>query len=274
MKKIILSRTGCGYLFMSRKPEYSRVVDTGLPGGEYCNIIDGCKSKVLVYDNSTANIEITSDIEHQIIAICVGCTGEDPTPAPTTTTTATTSTTTATTATTNTITTTTTITDTTTTEMETTTSDVCCEAVDFASSGKIQELFSNTSGTYRKISEAGTYDTNVYKHDEQEYYLFYYSNSLMHFSAWVLTSDSTGNQFSIASEEDTHCVTGEHKHKYIITMLTSLLSGTGNWQVFQGDWIQDDTVTTECNEETTVVHQTTTSIPECCNLALFYSSGS
>lgn len=49
-----------------------------MPGGEYCNIIDGCATKVKVNSDGTASITI-NNYEEPILAICVGCSA-DPIP--------------------------------------------------------------------------------------------------------------------------------------------------------------------------------------------------
>ena len=53
----LLFRTGKGYFAMSKR-QMSRTVQTGLPGGEYTNIIDG--SRVMVGGDGSATIEINN----------------------------------------------------------------------------------------------------------------------------------------------------------------------------------------------------------------------
>jgi len=79
-----IARTGKGYFAMSKR-QLSKTVSTGMPGGDYINIIDG--SRVSVAADGTATININN--QEGIFAICVGCdgTGPGPTPGPTTTTT-------------------------------------------------------------------------------------------------------------------------------------------------------------------------------------------
>ena len=52
-----LNRTGKGYFAMSKR-QLSKTVQTGMPGGEYTNIIDG--SKVTVAGDGTATININN----------------------------------------------------------------------------------------------------------------------------------------------------------------------------------------------------------------------
>ena len=290
-----VARLGCGYLFMARTPNYNKTVDTGLPEGDYCNIIDGCETKVEVDANGMANI--TVDTPEQIIALCINCLGEDPTSVPTTTsttattttttttttssTTSTTSTTTTTTTTTTTITTSTTTTTTTTTTITTSTTTTttktttqtttpvttptttgfteCCQSINFESTGIILDLHQNTTGTYKMISEDNS-GRKVYRNAETGYSIFYFTNTLMHFSAWVL--EISPGDFNIASEEDPICVTD-----------------TSVWEVFQDEsWKVDETVSIDCSQETTVATETTSTVstrdPDiCCSKVLFYSSG-
>ena len=81
-----IARTGKGYFAMSKK-QLTKDVQTGMPGGEYTNIIDG--SKVTVNSDGTASMSISNS--EGIFAICVGCDGQGPgptsAPGPSTTTT-------------------------------------------------------------------------------------------------------------------------------------------------------------------------------------------
>lgn len=52
--------------------------DKGMPAGEYCNIIDGCATKVTVGSDGMASINI-NNYEEPILAICVDCSA-DPIP--------------------------------------------------------------------------------------------------------------------------------------------------------------------------------------------------
>eukprot|EP00094_Tigriopus_californicus_P008880 TCALIF_08561-PA protein Name:"Similar to Amy4N Alpha-amylase 4N (Drosophila ananassae)" AED:0.15 eAED:0.16 QI:12/0.75/0.55/1/1/0.88/9/0/728 len=67
------SRTGKGFFAMSQASGFNTSVKTGLPAGNYCNIIDSCASSVMVKSDGLADISITND--EGIIAICVGCEG-------------------------------------------------------------------------------------------------------------------------------------------------------------------------------------------------------
>lgn len=64
---------GSGYFAMSRAP-LTKTVETGLPAGEYCNIIDECATTVTVDAASMATISI--DGPDKMVALCVGCTGD------------------------------------------------------------------------------------------------------------------------------------------------------------------------------------------------------
>ena len=107
---------------------YRRTVQTGLPAGEYCNIIDGCETMVEVADDGSAEIVVNN--QEQIVALCVDCLGETPTPVPTTTTTTTIISTTTTTTTVTTTSTTTATTTTTTTTVTTTSTTGCSKKKD------------------------------------------------------------------------------------------------------------------------------------------------
>ena len=65
----LLFRTGKGYFAMSKR-QMSRTVQTGLPGGEYTNIIDG--SRVMVGADGSATIEINNPGDKiQCVPFCV-----------------------------------------------------------------------------------------------------------------------------------------------------------------------------------------------------------
>ena len=67
----LLFRTGKGYFAMSKR-QMSRTVQTGLPGGEYTNIIDG--SRVMVGGDGSATIEINNPgdkIQSQLYGLSV-----------------------------------------------------------------------------------------------------------------------------------------------------------------------------------------------------------
>ena len=115
---------------------------------------------------------------------------------------------------------------------------------------------------YRMIS-GGDSERIVYKQDRSDYYLYYYSNSLMHFNAWVLDKSQGGADFSVATEDNSFCV-----------------SSTSNWKVFKdGNWVNDDTVNIDCRYESTTeepeptADSTPTMYQGCCEMAMFYSSG-
>ena len=67
----MLFRTGKGYFAMSKR-QMSRTVQTGLPEGEYTNIIDG--SRVMVGGDGSATIEINNPgdkIQSQLYGLSV-----------------------------------------------------------------------------------------------------------------------------------------------------------------------------------------------------------
>jgi len=70
-----MARTGKGYFAMSKRP-LTKTVNTGMPAGEYTNIIDG--TKVSVGSDGSASISISNS--EGIFAICVGCDGQGPGP--------------------------------------------------------------------------------------------------------------------------------------------------------------------------------------------------
>lgn len=106
------SRGNNGYFLMTKSGSFNGRIQTRLPAGEFCNIIDGCATKVKVGIFGDADLSF-NNYEEPIFAICVDCSADpiptvQPPPRPTTTTTPTTTTPTTTTPTTTTPTTTTT----------------------------------------------------------------------------------------------------------------------------------------------------------------------
>ena len=59
-----IARTGRGYFAMSKR-QFSKNLQTGLPGGEYVNIIDG--ARVTVAGDGTANIEINNSGDKMLL---------------------------------------------------------------------------------------------------------------------------------------------------------------------------------------------------------------
>jgi hypothetical protein len=251
-----IARTGKGYFAMSKTGGFSKTVSTGMPAGEYCNIIDSCASKVTVGSDGSASITI--DTPEKILAICVGCTGDEPPPvtatagtppAPTdpnytTTVKVTTITARPTEATTK-----TTVPDGSTTTSSSTTSAVpsgkCCRSVQFSSDGEISDQFPEALGSYAKVSTDATGRT-VYKKKDDEIYLHYVEDVAHRFEAWVFSnslSDKTGN---MTNDEQNDCV--------------DALSNT--WEVMVDNaWHEDSSAKVSCDES------------DCCTMLSISSCG-
>ncbi|CAG0879313.1 unnamed protein product [Darwinula stevensoni] len=85
-ERAAFSRGDRGFFALSKSGSMNQVLQTGMPAGTYCNIIDDCATQVTVNGDGTAQIVITNS-EDPILAICQGCNGETfPTPDPTATT--------------------------------------------------------------------------------------------------------------------------------------------------------------------------------------------
>ena len=250
-----IARTGKGYFAMSKSAGFSKTVSTGMPAGEYCNIIDSCATKVTVGSDGSATITI--DTSEKILAICVGCTGDEPPPvtatagtppAPTdpnhTTTEKVTTTTLQ-----PTDSTTTTVPDGPTTTAASTTSATpsgkCCKSVQFSSEGDISEQFPDALGSYRKVSTDSTGRT-VYKKQDDEIFLHYVIDVPHRFEAWVfsdLLSDKMGN------------MTNEDKNECVDDL-------TNSWEVMvDNDWHEDSSAKVSCD------------LSDCCQMFSLSSSG-
>ncbi|XP_045603585.2 alpha-amylase isoform X2 [Procambarus clarkii] len=116
---VAFSRGHLGFFAMSKLASLDKVLQTGLPAGDYCELISNCTRSVTVAEDGTARIAIF-DYQEPILAFCVGCGTPVITTTTSTTTTSTTTTSTTTTSTTTTSTTTTSTTTTSTTEAPTT----------------------------------------------------------------------------------------------------------------------------------------------------------
>jgi alpha-amylase len=72
---VAMSRGNKGFFAMAKGGSMSESLQTGLPAGSYCNIIDNCATNVNVGADGTAQITI-NNYEEPILAICVGCTAD------------------------------------------------------------------------------------------------------------------------------------------------------------------------------------------------------
>ena len=66
-----MARQGKGYFAMSKRGAMSKTVQTTMPAGSYCNIIDDCATMVDVGTDGMATININN--ADSMLAICVGC---------------------------------------------------------------------------------------------------------------------------------------------------------------------------------------------------------
>ncbi|KAF0291644.1 Alpha-amylase 1 [Amphibalanus amphitrite] len=69
---VAFSRDQVGFFAMAKGSSMHEHLQTGLPAGSYCNLIDDCATTVQVNGDGTADINIDND-EEPILAICVGC---------------------------------------------------------------------------------------------------------------------------------------------------------------------------------------------------------
>nr|QJE50400.1 alpha amylase-related protein [Diaphanosoma celebensis] len=84
---VAFSRGNKGFFAMAKEGNMNENLQTGMPAGTYCNIIDDCASSVTVGSDGRAQISI-SNYEEPILAICVGCSADGwPTAGPGATTT-------------------------------------------------------------------------------------------------------------------------------------------------------------------------------------------
>jgi len=72
---VALSRGNKGFFAMAKSGSMSESLQTGLPAGSYCNIIDNCTTNVHVAADGTAQITI-NNYDEPMVAICVGCTSD------------------------------------------------------------------------------------------------------------------------------------------------------------------------------------------------------
>ncbi|XP_046454250.1 alpha-amylase-like isoform X3 [Daphnia pulex] len=80
---VAFSRGNKGFFAMAKQGSMSESLQTGLPAGSYCNIIDDCASSIQVGADGMAQISI-NNYEEPILAVCAGgCGGGGGTPGPT-----------------------------------------------------------------------------------------------------------------------------------------------------------------------------------------------
>eukprot|EP00091_Calanus_sinicus_P000936 TRINITY_DN10901_c0_g1_i3.p1 TRINITY_DN10901_c0_g1~~TRINITY_DN10901_c0_g1_i3.p1 ORF type:complete len:246 (-),score=43.02 TRINITY_DN10901_c0_g1_i3:58-756(-) len=159
---------------------------TGMPDGEYCDIISECQQMITI-SGGQGNFKPHSSDE-PVVAICVGC-GKSEAPTTTKPTTPTTRTTTKpgpgpTTS--------TTTTPKTTTEAQTTAPGTCCETVILSSTGGIAENYPELLGKYTQIGEDN--DRPIFKHQTilTTMHLHYTIDNHFKWEGWMITS--TNNQ--------------------------------------------------------------------------------
>ncbi|XP_042220003.1 alpha-amylase-like [Homarus americanus] len=78
---VAFSRGDKGFFAMSKYGSFDKTLQTGLPAGQYCELISHCANKVTVNGDGTARI-IINNSEEPIFAICAGCDGVEPTVSP------------------------------------------------------------------------------------------------------------------------------------------------------------------------------------------------
>jgi len=204
--------------------------DTGLPDGDYCDIITECKQTVTV-SGGQAHLSALDGDEAPAVAICVGCGDTTTTPRPATTTTKGPTTTdrpgpTTTTA------------DSPTTSTLPATTNVpgeCCEDIVITSSAGVALNYPELLGKYSIVGSENERD--LYKHQTllTTMHLHYTTDTEYRWEGWTITKDDDEKFGYVSNRKDNQCPTG-------------LSSG---WE-FQmpGGWLEDATLAVTCDGET------------------------
>jgi len=69
---VAFSRGNKGFFAMAKGGSMDETLQTGLPAGTYCNLIDDCASSITVGGDGKANIKI-NNYEEPILAVCTDC---------------------------------------------------------------------------------------------------------------------------------------------------------------------------------------------------------
>ena len=69
---VAFSRGQAGFFAMAQGTSMREMLQTGLPAGSYCNLVDGCATSLEVGGDGMADVSIESEDE-PILAVCVGC---------------------------------------------------------------------------------------------------------------------------------------------------------------------------------------------------------
>jgi len=217
-----MSRGNKGFFAMG---DLNREFDTGLPDGDYCDIISECQQKITIAGGK--GYFAVYDSNEPVVAICQGCTGQA-VDVPTTTP--------------NTAKTTTPITAKTTTKPDVTTTkpvtvtpnEDCCQEITLSSSGGVQEHYGEALGTYVLYSE-GDRPTYIHKTNLVQTFLHHTQDSQHNWSGWQFTRDISDVFGFIGLEVDDQCPSGAKNEP---------------WQYhLNGQWFEDETVTVTCNGE-------------------------
>lgn len=84
---VAFSRGQQAFFAMAKSGSMNEKLQTGLPAGTYCNIIDDCVTSITVGSDGFANVVI-DNYDEPILAVCLGCgtgSGTRPPTVPTTT---------------------------------------------------------------------------------------------------------------------------------------------------------------------------------------------
>eukprot|EP00095_Tigriopus_kingsejongensis_P000508 maker-scaffold367_size194084-snap-gene-0.49 protein:Tk00508 transcript:maker-scaffold367_size194084-snap-gene-0.49-mRNA-1 annotation:"hypothetical protein DAPPUDRAFT_64687" len=227
-----LARVGKGFFAMTQRADFSKSVQTGLPAGDYCNIIDSCASSVSVAADGTADISITNP--DGILAICVSCSGEfnpgttgspmETSPADDTTTTDASEDST----------TTTEADEETTTVHDDTTADPgptnCCSEILFDSTGPSMDHYPEAMGTYQ-IEGVDSDGYPFYSHEASDYHLYFLNDFAHHYKGWAISMEAGSPTTMLSREGDAPCIEG-------------LNEGWEYWLV--DDWLADTKTDFSC----------------------------
>ena len=69
---VAFSRGHVAFFAMAKYGHIDQHLQTGLPAGSYCNLIDDCQTTVHVGEDGQARVQL-DNYEDPILAICVGC---------------------------------------------------------------------------------------------------------------------------------------------------------------------------------------------------------
>lgn len=175
--------------------------DTGLPDGEYCDIISECQQTISVSGGRAFLSPHNS--EEPVVAICVGC-GKTGAPTTTTTTPGQQTTTTHTTVTTP----TTPTTSSTTAAPMTTQPGTCCDSLTLSSSEGVALYYPELLGPYTKIGEEN--ERPVYKHETflTTMHLHYTRDEYFKWEGWMITQAQNQTFGYISNQGDNFCPVG------------------------------------------------------------------